>query len=85
MSGSLRILRRNEVCHRVGCSASTIDRMEANGEFPRRVQLSPYTVGWAEGEIAEWLKERLDARDASARIGAGRASKRRPAERHASQ
>jgi prophage regulatory protein len=40
-------------------SRSTIDRMETRGEFPTRVRITPYRVGWRASDIAEWLKDRV--------------------------
>lgn len=41
-------------------SPSTIDRMEAAGEFPRRFTLSPSSrrVFWRRAEVEQWLRER---------------------------
>ncbi|QSX75612.1 AlpA family phage regulatory protein [Lysobacter arenosi] len=83
MSHNVRILRRGEVCERVNCSPSTIDRLEAARQFPQRVQLSPYTVGWVEAEVTEWVEERMRARAGERRIGDGRPSKRHPPASHA--
>ncbi|MFC3815614.1 helix-turn-helix transcriptional regulator [Lysobacter sp. GCM10012299] len=82
MSSAVRILRRGEVCQRVNCSPSTIDRLEAAKQFPQRVQLSPYTVGWVEAEVTEWVEERVRARSTDRRIGNGRLSKRHQSASH---
>ncbi len=52
------ILRKKEVCRRVGLSPVTIWRMEREGNFPPRVQLSKRAVGWDEKKISRWLDER---------------------------
>jgi len=40
-------------------------RLERQGLFPRRMQLSPGRVGWLKSEIEAWITARADARDAA--------------------
>jgi len=43
-----------------------IARLEAVGQFPKRVRLGNFRgsrVGWIESEIRAWLQERIDSRD----------------------
>ena len=40
-----------------------LDRLERAGMFPRRIRLSPATVGWEESEVDAWLKSRMAERD----------------------
>jgi prophage regulatory protein len=37
-------------------------RMQAAGEFPARVQISPGRVAWLEHEVEDWIRERAAAR-----------------------
>jgi prophage regulatory protein len=62
----MRILRKGAVKTKSGLSDASIDRREAAGEFPRRVQLGPRSVGWVEDEVDEWIAKRLAERDARA-------------------
>jgi prophage regulatory protein len=39
-------------------SSVTIWRLERDGKFPKRVQLSLRRVGWRKDEINEWILER---------------------------
>ena len=41
-------------------------RLEKLKKFPRRVQVGPARVAWAEHEIDEWIASRLLARDSAA-------------------
>jgi prophage regulatory protein len=41
-----------------GISAATIWRMERQGEFPARRQLTEGRVGWLDTEVEEWLRTR---------------------------
>ena len=53
-----RILRRPEVEARTGLSRSTRWRLEADGLFPHRRQISINSVGWLESELQEWIAAR---------------------------
>lgn len=39
-----------------------LHRLEKAGLFPKRIRLSPKTVGWLESEIIEWILDRAAAR-----------------------
>lgn len=54
----MRYLRWPEVKQRTGLSRSTVWRLELEGGFPRRVQLSRGTIGWAETDVEDWLRNR---------------------------
>ena len=53
-----QILRSPEVCRRTGLSRVTLWRLERQGAFPPRRQLSPNAVGWLAAEIDEWIGAR---------------------------
>ena len=42
-------------------SRSTVWRLEKQGQFPKRVQLSPNCVGWRKSEVLDWLASRETA------------------------
>lgn len=50
----LRILRRPEVEAATGLSKTQINRLEREGKFPKRVQISDRAVGWRSDEIEAW-------------------------------
>jgi prophage regulatory protein len=56
-----RIVRRPEVQGLTGLSASTIERLEKAGDFPRRRRLGPSAVGWIFSEIEDWIASRPHA------------------------
>lgn len=58
----MRILSKRQVKELVLYSPQHIARLEAAGQFPKRVQLGANRVGWVEDEVLEWLKDRLDRR-----------------------
>lgn len=59
----MKMLREKEVKTITGLSRVTRWRLEQQGEFPRKVQLTVRCVGWPEGEVLEWLKARVEARN----------------------
>ena len=60
-----RILRRREVEARVGLGRSALYEAVHAGRFPRPVKLGLRASGWIEAEVAEWITERIAARDAA--------------------
>jgi prophage regulatory protein len=55
------ILRRPQVEARTGLSRSTIYARMQEGMFPRPISLGSKSVGWLEGEIDDWLDQRIKA------------------------
>lgn len=53
------LLRMKTVIVRTGLSASTINRREAAGTFPRRRQIGIRCVAWYESEINEFIANPL--------------------------
>ena len=60
----MRLLSKKAVRERVLYSPQHIARLEAAGQFPKRVRLGPGRVGWVEEEVQAWLQERVSRRDA---------------------
>jgi prophage regulatory protein len=63
----MRILSKRQVKELVLYSPQHVARLEAAGLFPKRVRLGPNRVGWVEGEVLDWLRQRIDRRDEPAR------------------
>jgi prophage regulatory protein len=59
----VRLLTEAQVRARVPISRVTLWRWEAQGEFPKRVKLGDFRVGWPEGEIDAWIAARMAARN----------------------
>ncbi|WP_243140672.1 helix-turn-helix transcriptional regulator [Pelistega ratti] len=55
------LISRKTVFQMVGLSNSTIWRLEREGKFPKRKQLSKNRVAWLKKEILNWIKQRADA------------------------
>ena len=54
-----RILRKKALGPIDGLSDSQRDRMEAEGRYPRRRQITERIVGWDSNEVEAWVNERL--------------------------
>lgn len=63
----MKILSKRQVKELVLYSPQHIARLEAAGQFPKRVRLGANRVGWVEAEVQDWLQERLDRRDQASR------------------
>ena len=59
----MRILSKRQLKELVLYSPQHVARLEAAGQFPKRVQLGVNRVGWVENEVLDWLQERLDRRE----------------------
>lgn len=53
-----------------GLSRTTAWRLEKEGQFPCRRQLSPNAVGWLQIEVEAWVKSRRVAKTALPESGA---------------
>lgn len=53
------ILRLPAVKNLTGLSRSTIYRKASQGTFPSPISLGEKSVGWIEGEIADWIDQRI--------------------------
>jgi prophage regulatory protein len=59
-SGSIRILRLAQVIATTGMSKTMIYELQAQEDFPMRVQITPHLVGWIEAEVQAWLARRVE-------------------------
>jgi prophage regulatory protein len=60
--GPKRMLRLRRVLDITGLGKTTIYQLQADGNFPMRVQLTAHSVAWVEEEVLAWLARRADAR-----------------------
>jgi len=56
-----RLIRINDVCESTGLSKSTLYAMIAVGSFPASIKLSERCVAWNEGDVQDWIQQRIDA------------------------
>jgi prophage regulatory protein len=58
----VRLIREKEILERTGLSRTQRWRLEREGRFPTRVQLSERAFGWIESEVEAWIAERIRER-----------------------
>jgi prophage regulatory protein len=58
----MKLLSKKQVKEIVLYSYAHLDRLEAQGLFPKRVRLGVNRVGWLESEVYDWLQAKLDKR-----------------------
>jgi prophage regulatory protein len=54
-------LKRKEVEKLIGFSYFTIYKLEREGTFPKRKQMSERRVGWLYSEVMEWVTSRSNS------------------------
>jgi prophage regulatory protein len=54
----MNILNKRDVVKITGLSPVTIWRLERQGKFPSRINLSDFRVGWKDLEVYEWIDSR---------------------------
>lgn len=59
------LVSKKQVKEMVLYSYAHIDRLEAQGMFPKRVRLGQNRVGWVKSEVEDWIKARIEQRDRS--------------------
>lgn len=62
----MKLLSKRQLKELVLYSPQHIQRLEDAGKFPKRVRLGDdprSRVGWIEGEVLDWLQERIQRRD----------------------
>ena len=63
----MRLIRLPETLERTGLSRTRLYEAVGAGTFPKPVKLGPNAraVAWSSDEVAEWIAERLAAREAA--------------------
>ncbi|WP_418930340.1 helix-turn-helix transcriptional regulator [Gilvimarinus xylanilyticus] len=52
------LLRRSDVCERLGVSSTTLWRFVRDGRFPEPIQLPGSKIqGWTERSVDQWIKK----------------------------
>ena len=66
--GSKKLVSKKELKTTCGIpySPQHIARLEAAGQFPKRIRLGQNRVAWLLAEVEEWLDVRIAQREASA-------------------
>ena len=53
-----RLLTWHDLKDRIPFSRVHLSRLEARGEFPKRLQLGAGRVAWLEREVQQWIEDR---------------------------
>ncbi len=61
---STKIIRLPQVMAKTGLSRSTVYNLIANSDFPKRISLSPRSMGFLEREVDAWIESRANQRAA---------------------
>jgi prophage regulatory protein len=56
------LILAGEVSRRIPYSANHLRRLEAQGDFPRRVRIGANRIAWLRDEVEQWLADRVEAR-----------------------
>lgn len=56
-----KFLNKAQASEMTGLSVVTLWRLECNGKFPRRRQLSPKRVAYLQSEVQSWIDSRATA------------------------
>lgn len=51
-----------EISAKISYSLNHLRRLEAQGDFPRRIRIGANRIAWLRNEIAQWLADRVEAR-----------------------
>lgn len=54
-----RVVRKPEAINMTGLSDSTHWRLEQQGKFPKRRQITPNAVGYLLSELQEWIAQKM--------------------------
>lgn len=63
----MRFLSKKQLRDLIGLSPTQVSRLEAAEQFPLRVTIG-YRVFWVEGEVLDWMRERVASRAARSPI-----------------
>jgi len=61
----MKILRLRQVLELTGLSRSTLYLYMQNRQFPIQVRLGQKIVGWVEDEVIDWIRGRIQFRNAN--------------------
>jgi prophage regulatory protein len=59
----MKLIKLKDVMDITGLGRSTIYKYITEATFPKPVSLGKKSVAWVEGEVQEWVMERIEARD----------------------
>jgi prophage regulatory protein len=51
-----------EIFAKIPYSLNHLRRLEAQGQFPRRIRIGANRIAWLRNEVEQWLADRVEAR-----------------------
>ena len=55
-----QFLTPKAVCERIALSRATLDRMVAEGKFPKPIRLTERRLAYEEAKVSEWMADKLE-------------------------
>jgi prophage regulatory protein len=56
------LILSDEISKLIPYSQNHLRRLEAKGQFPKRIRIGANRVAWVESEIDSWIEDRVNAR-----------------------
>jgi predicted DNA-binding transcriptional regulator AlpA len=57
------LILAGEIAQRIPYSQNHLRRLEAQGQFPKRIRVGANRVAWLRDEIDQWICDRVEARN----------------------
>lgn len=64
-----KLINKRELRKMIPLCSRTIDAMEKEGKFPKRIVLTVRQVAWDESEVLAWIEKRRASGDVAKRPG----------------
>jgi prophage regulatory protein len=65
----MKILKISQVLDITGLSRATLYSYIKNQQFPCQINLGPRRVGWVEDEVTDWIRSKIQLRNAHMTTG----------------
>jgi prophage regulatory protein len=62
LSKRTTLVLSDEISKLIPYSQNHLRRLEAKGQFPKRIRIGANRVAWVESEIDSWIEDRVNAR-----------------------
>ena len=57
------IIKLPAATKKAGISRSLLYKLEAQGDFPKKIKLSPRAIGFLESEVDDWITKKAENRN----------------------